>query len=63
MKNAVEKAKKAREMIDTRYNLRLETITELRNAYKDDVFNLIACSFSLGYLQGAKATKAEMKRF
>ncbi len=62
MKNVIELASKTRKCIDSKYDLRFETMNEIRNAYKDDIFNLIVCAFSFGYLQGGKATKAEIKK-
>lgn len=62
MKNVIELASKSRKCINSKYDLRFETMNEIRNAYKDDIFNLIVCAFSFGYLQGEKATKAEIKK-
>ena len=62
MKNVIELASKSRKCINSKYDLRFETINEIRNAYKDDIFNLIVCAFSFGYLQGRKATKAEIEK-
>ena len=62
MKNVIELASKTRKCIDSKYDLRFETMNEIRNTYKDDIFNLIVCAFSFGYFQGGKAIKAEMRK-
>lgn len=62
VKNVIEKAGSMSGKIPSGYQLDASQIVELYEAFSFDWFRLIVNSFRFGYLQGMKATKAEMKR-
>lgn len=63
VKNVVEKAKSMRGKVPSAYNLNASQIAELyQDAEKNDGwFTLISNRFYFGYMQGVKATKAQLK--
>ncbi len=60
VKNCVEKA----EQVEIRegYDLTVSQGQEIYEAYKTDVSRMMYAAFKFGYLQGQKATTAEMKK-
>lgn len=59
--NVISKANSLAGKINPYYNMSLENMREIYNAYGGN-FEAISCSFKFGYLQGMKAAKAEMKK-
>ncbi|MGI6068918.1 MAG: hypothetical protein ACOYBE_00630 [Blautia sp.] len=62
VKNVIKKAESMSGKIPSGYQLDVSQIVELYEAFSFGWFSLIVNSFRFGYLQGMKATKAEMKR-
>lgn len=62
MKNSVEKAAEMAEKINERYDLTMKEMDEMYREYGHDLFSLIYCAFSFGYMQGSKAVKAEIRK-
>jgi hypothetical protein len=61
IKNAVQKANLMIGQINPHYDMTVNNVKEIHEVYGGS-FETICCSFRLGYLQGMKAAKAEMKR-
>lgn len=61
IKNAVQKANSMIGQINPRYDMTVNNVKEIHEVYGGS-FDTICCSFRLGYLQGMKAAKAELKR-
>jgi len=63
MKNVMFKINEANasKLINPRYTIRTNHADEIYH-HEKDAKSLILNSFTFGYLQGVKATKAEMKR-
>ncbi len=61
IKNAVQKANSMIRQINPRYDMTVNNVKEIHEVYGGS-FDTICCSFRLGYLQGMKAAKAELKR-
>lgn len=60
-KNVVQKSNSMIGQINPRYDMTVNNVKEIHEVYGGS-FDTICCSFRLGYLQGMKAAKAEMKR-
>lgn len=61
MKNVMEKVAEGRRISDYRYSLCNSELCQLMESHVN-LFNTIGDSFNVGYFQGYKAAKAEMKR-
>jgi hypothetical protein len=61
VKNIMKVINTTRGKINPRYDITVEGISEIRNGGKDIVMSILD-AFNFGYAQGAKATKAEMKK-
>ena len=48
--------------VNNRYDLTANEMNDIYQKYKNDMVGLIGCPFRLGYLQGSKAVKAEMRK-
>lgn len=62
VKNVVEKAESMCNKIPSAYQLSVNQVNELYEAFSSNWFGLIVNCFRFGYLQGMKAAKAELKR-
>lgn len=59
-KSVIERIESVKGKVNERYSLRASEMVELYSQSRD-LFHVITNSFEYGYLQGMKATKAELK--
>ena len=62
IKNIIEKAESMTGKIPQEYQLSIEQVVELHNAFSYDWFRMITNGFRLGYMQGMKKKKKEIQR-
>ena len=61
VKNTMELIDKSTGYIDARYDMCVENIQDIWDSSKN-AYDLIVNGFRVGYMQGAKAAKSELKR-
>ena len=61
MKNIMQKIEQVRDKINPYYAASISDLYEIMD-HSEDVYRLFNNAFRFGYMQGAKAVKAEMKR-
>lgn len=61
VRNTMQVINKTIGKIDLRYDMTVGNIRDIRDA-SNGVFDMICNGFRLGYVQGMKAAKAEMKK-
>lgn len=62
IKNAVKKSKSMIGKINPYYDMNTSNMREMYETYSHNPYDLMCCSFHLGYLQGMKAARSEIKR-
>ncbi len=60
VKNCVKKADQVK--INEYYDMTVENLQEIRDAYKNQLPSMLYAAFRFGYLQGQKAQRAEEKK-
>lgn len=60
VKNTMKLVESSVGVINIRYDLCAENITDIKDA-SHDIYDLICNGFRFGYMQGLKAAKAEMR--
>lgn len=62
IKNVIEKAEAMTGKINPAYNINCMHVVEIYEGSGGDWFRSIVNGFKIGYMQGMKAAKAEMKK-
>ena len=62
IKNVIKKSKSMVGKINPYYDINASNMHEMYEAYSHNPYDLMCCSFRLGYLQGMKAARSEIKR-
>jgi len=62
IKNVIEKAEAMTEKINPAYDISCMHVAEIYEGSGGDWYRSIANGFKIGYMQGMKAAKAEMKK-